>query len=359
LSKVTSKNGYEHINTEGSMLSLVNVAPGTVELKQRDVPSPEAGEVLLKVRAVAVCGSDLHQWHGTQSWKVNWPVTLGHEFCGEIVALGPGVTGWSSGDRVACETAARICGVCAMCRTGRYNLCPSRLGFGYGVDGAAAEYVAARAPLLHRLPADLPWEVAALTEPCCVAISTVLEQSSPRPGDIAVVIGPGTIGLLATAVLAGTRPAHLLVVGLERDAPRLAIAQSLGASHVIFADRENIVDTMRDLGDGLGADLVIDAAGVSASLRMALEVVRPAGQITKVGWGREPLNFSLDPLVAKAVRLQGSFSHTWATWERALVMLGNGSLDAQRLLKSYPLEAWHTAFDDMESGRVAKAVLIP
>ncbi len=341
------------------MLSLVNLGPGSVEIQERPVPTPEAGEVLLKVRAVAVCGSDLHQRHGTQSWKVNWPVTLGHEFCGEIVALGAGVQGWSAGDRVACETAARVCGVCAMCRTGRYNLCPTRLGFGYGLDGAAAEYVVARAGLLHRLPVGLSWEVASLTEPCCVAIGTVLEQSSPRPGDTAIVIGPGPIGLLATAVLAGTRPAHLLVIGLARDEARLAIARQLGASQLCISDRADPLAAVRELGDGLGADLVIDAAGVSASLRMALDLVRPAGQITKVGWGREPLNFSLDPLVAKAVRLQGSFSHTWATWERALTMLGNGSLAVQGLLRTYPLSDWHAAFDDMESGRVAKAVLIP
>ncbi len=341
------------------MRSLVNVAPGTVELQQRPIPTPGTGEVLLKVRAVAVCGSDLHQWRGKQSWKVNWPVTLGHEFCGEIAELGSGVQGWSAGDRVVSETAARICGVCPMCRTGHYNLCPSRLGFGYGLDGAAADYVAVRAGVLHHVPANLSWEVAALTEPCSVAISAVLEQSSPRPGDVGVVIGPGPIGLLATAVIANTHPAHLLVIGLARDEPRLEIARAFGASKVSMADHENPVDTIREMGDGLGAHLVIDAAGVSATLRTALDLVRPAGQITKVGWGREPLNFSLDPLVAKAARLQGSYSHTWATWERALTMLGNGSLDVQRLVTTYSLEAWQAAFDDMESGRVAKAVLIP
>jgi alcohol dehydrogenase/L-iditol 2-dehydrogenase len=149
------------------------------------------------------------------------------------------------------------------------------------------------------------------------------------------------------------------VVGLARDQSRLAIARVLGASRTITSDGENLLEIIGRLGDGLGADLVIDAAGVSATLRSALDLVRPAGQITKVGWGREPLNFSLDPLVAKAARLQGSFSHTWATWERALTMLGDGSLDLQCLLNTYPLGAWQAAFDDMESGRVAKAVLIP
>src|ERR687885_430861 len=295
-----------------TMTALVNYGPeyGAVELRTVPVPEPGPGEVLLRVRAVGVCGSDLHQFHGTQSWRVNWPVTLGHEFSGEIAALGPGVDGWAVGERVACETAAWVCGTCALCRTGRYNLCPARLGFGYGVDGAAAKYVAARSALLHRIPAQVSWEEAALTEPCCVAANAVLAQSAPRPGDTRVV-----------------------VLGVEDPAAVIG-----------------------DLGDGLGADLVVDAAGVSAALRTALELVRPAGQITKVGWGREPLDFNLDLLVAKAVTLRGSFSHTWATWERTLQLLADGTLDVKPLVNPYPLERWQEAFARMESGEIAKAV---
>ncbi|HWE60459.1 MAG TPA: zinc-binding dehydrogenase, partial [Chloroflexota bacterium] len=300
-----------------------------------------------------------HQYHGTQSWKVNWPVTLGHEFCGEIAALGPEVTSWTVGDRVACETAAYVCGVCALCRAGRYNLCARRLGFGYGDDGAAAAYVVARAPLLHAIPDNVSWEEAALTEPCSVATNAVLEQSAPRPGDTVVVLGPGPVGLLCTALLAATHPSHLIVVGVARDAARLQLARGYGATRTVIAPDEDVAQIVRELGDGLGADLVIDAAGVSATLRTALEVVRPAGQITKVGWGREPLGFNLDPLVQKAATLRGSFSHTWTTWERVLRLLGDRTLDVRPLFRSYPLDRWQEAFDAMEGGEVAKAVLIP
>jgi L-iditol 2-dehydrogenase len=344
-----------------TMTALVNYGPqyGAVELRTVPVPEPGSGEVLLRVRAVGVCGSDLHQYHGTQSWRVNWPVTLGHEFCGEIAALGPGVDGWAVGERVACETAAWVCGTCALCRTGRYNLCPARLGFGYGVDGAAAQYVAARSALLHRIPVQVSWQEAALTEPCCVAANAVLAQSVPRPGDTAVVLGPGPVGLLCTQLLAATRPAHLVVVGPERDTARLELARHCGATRVVVLGVEDPAAVIGDLGDGLGADLVVDAAGVSAALRTALELVRPAGQITKVGWGREPLDFTLDLLVAKAVTLRGSFSHSWATWERALQLLANGTLDVKPLVHPYPLELWQEAFACMERGEIAKAVLLP
>jgi L-iditol 2-dehydrogenase len=344
-----------------TMTALVNFAPepGSVELRELPVPEPARGEVLLRVRGVGICGSDLHQYHGTQSWKVNWPVTLGHEFCGDVAALGPGVEHWAVGERVTCETAARVCGRCALCHSGRYNLCPYRLGFGYGIDGAAAEYVVVRAPLLHRIPDTISWEEAAVTEPCCVAANAVLEQSSPRPGDVTVVLGPGPVGLLCTALLVAMRPSALIVVGIARDAARLALAESYGATRTVVADEEDVNEVVRAAGDGLGADLVIDAAGVSGTLRTALEVVRPAGHITKVGWGREPLQFSLDPLIAKAATLQGSFSHTWTTWERVLRLLGSRALDVRPLLRPYPLAAWHEALMAMERGEVAKPVLIP
>ncbi len=344
-----------------AMTALVHyaLAPGSVELRAVPVPTVESGQVLLKVRAVGTCGSDLHQYHGTQSWRVNCPVTLGHEFCGEVAALGDGVNGWVVGDRVACETAAYICGVCPLCRTGRYNLCPARLGFGYGVDGAAAEYIVVRPALLHRISANVSFEEAALTEPCCVAANAVLEQSAPRPGDTAIVIGPGPVGLLCTRLLATTHPSHLVVVGLSHDTVRLDLALRYGATRVVVADHDDVVSVVHGIGDGLGADLVIDAAGVSGTLRTALDLVRPAGQITKVGWGRAPLDVSLDPLVQKAATLRGSFSHTWATWERVLRLLADGTLDVRPLISSFPLEQWQEAFARMERGEIAKAVLIP
>ena len=117
---------------------------------------------------------------------------------------------------------------------------------------------------------------------------------------------------------------------------------------------------MKNFGDGYGLDLVIDAAGVSASLKLALDIVRPAGQITKVGWGPQPLNFSLDPLVQKAVTLQGSFSHNWPIWEKVISLLASGKINLDLILNRVsPLEEWHEAFEEMHSGQIVKGVLKP
>lgn len=344
------------------MIGLVNYAknPGSVEL--REIPVPEIGEedVLLNVQAVGVCGSDLHQYHGTHSWRVNYPVVLGHEFAGVIAKAGSRVRGFKEGDRVTSETAAVLPSDSALIRRGLYNLDPGRLGFGYGVDGAMASSVKVPARCLHHLPAALDVERAALTEPCCVAYNAVCVNSHVRPGDSVAVIGPGTIGLLCAMMAKLSGAGNLIVVGTAVDAKRLQVAAQLGADTVLGAGGEDVPERIRNLGDGLGVDLVIDAAGVSASLKLALEIVRPAGQITKVGWGPQPLGFSLDPLVQKAVTLQGSYSHNWPVWEQVLSLLASGKLDLSAILNRVaPLNQWKETFDAMHSGEIVKGVLKP
>ncbi len=337
-----------------------DVKPRAVEL--RELPIPEIGEdeVLLQVGAVSVCGSDVHQYHGTQSWPVRTPVVLGHEFGGVIAKIGRRVRGFKEGDRVVSETAASICGQCLYCRAGEYNLCPERKGFGYGINGAMASYVRVPERCLHRIPASLSFEHAALSEPCCVAYNCVAVKSKIRPGDVVVVLGPGPIGLLCAEMARIAGAGTLIVAGMGLDAARLEAARLLGATHTVNVQEMDLVDLVRSIGDGLGADLVIDAAGASAALKTALEIVRPGGQITKVGWGPQPLDFSLDPLVQKAVTLQGSFSHTFKHWEKIVALLAAGQINLQPIISRMAgLEDWQDCFDGMYDGKYVKAVLLP
>src|SRR3954467_13501091 len=169
--------------------------PGSVELREIPRPQVRADEVLLEVRAVGVCGSDLHQWTGSHSWPVNYPVVLGHEFGGRIAEAGVNVRNWSPGDQGVSETAAVIDPDSPMTRGGLYNLDPNRKGFGYGVNGAMTRFVKVPARCLHHVPDELPFEQACLTEPCCVAYNAVVMNSNIRPGDTVIVLGPGTIGI--------------------------------------------------------------------------------------------------------------------------------------------------------------------
>ncbi|HEX6508417.1 MAG TPA: alcohol dehydrogenase catalytic domain-containing protein, partial [Chloroflexota bacterium] len=173
-----------------SALVQYGLEPRSAELREVSQPRIGDDEVLLRVGAASVCGSDVHQYLGTPSWRVEVPVTLGHEFTGTVAELGKYVAGFAEGDRVVSETAARICGRCAYCRSGQYNVCPHRRGFGTVIDGAMAEYVAVPARCLHHIPSNFPFERAALTEPVCVAYNAVAERSTVKPGQTVLVLGP-------------------------------------------------------------------------------------------------------------------------------------------------------------------------
>jgi alcohol dehydrogenase/L-iditol 2-dehydrogenase len=347
---------------DATMTALVHyeLAPGACELRERPVPEIGPDDVLLRVGAVGICGSDVHQYHNTHSWAVNTPVILGHEFCGTVERVGERVTGFAPGDRVVSETAARVDPASPFTRAGRYNLDPARRGFGYGVDGAMAPFVQVPARLLHRLPAGLDDRIAALTEPCCVAYSAVVENAPVRPGDVVVVLGPGPIGLLCAQMARLCGAGEVVMIGVERDRARLDLATRHWATRALVAGVDDVDSAIRELGDGYGADVVIDASGASAALQGALRWVRPEGHVTKVGWGPQPLGFSLDPLVQKAVTLKGSFSHTYGTWERVIRLLASGALDPAPLVsRTAPLDGWRACFDGMGAGELIKAVLLP
>lgn len=338
------------------MIGVVNYAPekGSVELRELEVPAFGDEDVLLQVENVGVCGSDLHQWTADHSWPVNYPVVLGHEFGGVIVKRGKSVKDWKEGDRVVSETAAIINPDSPMTRAGYYNLDPDRKGFGYGVNGAMTKYVRVPARCLHQVPAHLSFEQACLTEPCCVAYNAVAVNGNIRPGDRVVVLGPGTIGILCAAI-ARLCGGQVAIVGLESDQARLNIARHYGCEAIV-----GDASAWANARDGMGAEVVIDAAGISQTLQIALQLVRPKGQIIKVGWGRQPLNFSLDPLVQKNVTLQGSFSHNWPVWERVIGLLASGQLNVQPIIGGvWSLEDWHTAFEKMHRGEIVKSVLKP
>jgi len=337
-------------------LAVVNFDSKKYSVELREIPRATIrdDEVLLEVQAVGVCGSDLHMWTGQQSWEMKYPVVLGHEFCGVIRETGRNVNGWKEGDRVVSETAAMIDVNSPLTREGRYNLDPNRRGYGSLIDGAMRRFVPVPARILHRMPAGMAFEQAALTEPCCVAFNAVVQNARIRPGDRIVVLGPGPIGILSGAI-ARLCGATVAVVGLEADRARLEVAKAYGCEPIIG----DAMEWAREI-DGLGADGVVDATGVSVALSNALDLVRPGGWISKVGWGPQPVNFSLDRLVQKNVTLQGSFSHNWPIWERVIRLIASGVLDVRPITGGvWPIAEWREAFEQMHSGQIVKAVLKP
>lgn len=344
------------------MKAVVNFQGGAGMVEVRDVEVPSRlgpKEVLIQVKAAGVCGSDLHMYHDIQGFPVRRPVTLGHEYAGIVADVGAEVALFKKGDRVVSETPAYICETCIFCRTGQYNLCPNRRGFGVLEDGAMAEYVRTREAIVHKVPDNVSFEKAAMTEPTCVAYNAVAHHSRIRPGDYVVVFGPGPIGLMCVQVAKLFSPGRLTIVGTSKDRNRMEIAKQFGADSVIIGDEQDVVKEILSYGDGFGPDLVLDAVGISITLKQSIDVVRPAGQITKIGWGPAPVGFSLDPLIQKAARLQGSFSHNYPMWEKVLLMMGQGEIDPLPMTRSYGIDQWKAAFDEMDSLVHAKSIILP
>ena len=342
------------------MRAVVKYGRQDKNVEVQDVPEPTMGpdQVLIEVRATGVCGSDVHMWREQQSWAVKQPLVLGHEFCGVIADVGVNVSGFKVGQRVACETAAQVCNSCVYCLSGNYNLCPTRLGYGALADGSMTSYVAARPQILHHIPDNVPFEHAALTEPICVAYNALVEKTTMKPGDLVVIQGPGPIGIMALQIVRLRGAGTIVVLGTNADEKRMEVAAELGAHYTVNIQREDAGQLIKSLGDGFGADLVVDCTGVSRALKQSMELVRPNGRITKIGWGPQPLDFSLDPLVGKAVTLQGSFSHTYPTWERVLTLLSTGQVNLNPVIGGiYGLDEWEEAFHKMEVGENVKSVL--
>ena len=335
-------------------------APGATEL--RDVPVPQIGETdaLVEVAYTGVCGTDPHLHKNTSAFKFVRPFILGHEFAGTIIKTGSKVNGFSAGDRVTSETHAEYCGKCALCKQNNYPLCRERKGYGFHVDGAFTKYVKVPQRILHHVPDNVSLKAASITEPFCVAYKALVSNSKVNPGDMVMIIGPGSIGILCTKLAQLSGAGEIVVVGTEGDDLRLELSKEFGATIIINSFREDPLTKIMSLGDGYGADLVLDLAGGSSALKLSMDAVRPAGQITKIGWGRQPVGFSLDPIIAKSVTLRGHFSHTWDVWEKCLTLMGKGMIDLEKLIThELGIDQWEIGFEMSESKEAVKVVLKP
>lgn len=347
------------MKTMKAVVKYDNVA-GATEVREVPVPSIGPEDVLVETAYIGICGSDPHMHHNKVSYKVNVPLILGHEFAGVIAEVGANVRGWKSGDRVTSETHADYCGKCVLCRTNNYHVCRERKGYGFQIDGAFAKYVRVPSRILHRVPDNVSLKEAALTEPLCVAYSSLVKHSPLKPGDLIVIIGPGPIGLLCTKIASILGASDIVVVGTDGDDGRMEIAKKMGATMTINSSRQDPVPIIMGMRDGYGADLVVDAAGFSTTLKLSLDVVRPCGQINKIGWGPGPVGFSLDQLISKAVALQGTFSHNWDVWEKCLVLMGERTVDLGEVIThELPLDQWSKGFELMETKEGLKIVLTP
>jgi len=332
--------------------------PGNVEFIDMPDPTAGPGHVVIEVQNAGICGTDIHIFKS--EYVIKPPVILGHELCGRIVEVGQGVTRFKPGDRVTVNpSAGKLCGNCRYCQIGAPFFCVDRAAVGSGMHGGFAKYCCVRQEIVFRLPENLDFETGALCEPFACALQAVVELTVIKPGDVAVVSGPGPIGLMC-AVLAKAHGARLIVLGTSDDAGRMAIAQQLGADHVVDVQTQDAKAIVGDLTHGHGADVVIECAGAEPSAALCLELVRKMGRYTQVGLFGKPLQLDLDRVVVKQVHLQGSMCHTWETWERTMRFLGQGLIDLRPFIsRRLPLSQWQDGFQGVLAKRDLKVLLYP
>lgn len=328
------------------MLAIQKVKPGKGNVLICDVAEPEvsAGHVIVQVEAAGICGTDIHICFGEYQTAI--PVTIGHEFAGVIVEAGSNVDNWRIGDRVTAETFYSVCGECVYCRNGRPNLCSGRQSIGTHVNGAFARYIKVPAANLHRIPDGVDLSEAALAEPLACCVRAMTELGKVDVGDVVVIIGPGPIGLLALQ-LVKLSGATGVVLGTPQDMHRLQMAKRLGADYVFdtsYSGQTDLAQTVSELTGGIGADMVVDCAGSSASIGTSLSIVKKAGRYCQIGLGGKPATMDFDQICLKELTLIGSFATCPSSWDRAIRLISEGAVNLQMLIsRRYDLADWENA----------------
>lgn len=345
------------------MKALMKVAKGLGHFEIRDIPKPQilnGDEVLIKVSAAGICGTDVHIYHDTfQNYP---PVVLGHEFSGVVEAVGELVTAFKPGDRVVGEPHTRFCGKCDVCRAGKIQLCVHKRSPGWGIDGAFTDYLVMPELHLHHIPSNVSDLVAALTEPMAIVTHEVLERGKVEPQDTVAIIGVGPIGLLAAVAAKAGGARQTIVLGTDADeAMRFPVARKLGVDVNINVQREDVLDTVLELTKGRGVDLVVEASGSEPGINTAVDIVRKCGRITVIGMpNKDNISVQWLKMIQKVLDVSFNLSSSVSSWERALSIMDSTPYALTAVIShTANIEDWEAVFDDIARGDAIKALFVP
>jgi len=342
------------LNIPSKMKALVLEAPGRYSVRVVDTPKPGPYEVLVRVRAVAICGSDPPLLTGKFAggkYPLFYPMIPGHEWAGEVVALGPGVTEFKVGDRVAGE-AHKGCGMCDMCKRGRYNLCENfgnmekgHRWYGFIANGAYAQYEVYHVKAIHRIPDSMSFEEGAMVDTTAIALHG-LKRAGVPPGGTVVIIGPGPVGLCALQCAKALGAGRVIVVGRGHGgrSNRMRVARELGGE-LVDIEVEDPVERVLQLTNGRGADLVVECSGSEEACSWTIDMVRKGGSVVLIGNYKEPVKYLMGKVVFNEITIYGSRGNPNAS-DEAINLIASGKVNVKKLITHvFPLDEFDKALE--------------
>jgi L-iditol 2-dehydrogenase len=310
------------------MKALVYYGPEDLRLAEIADPKPARGEALIRVKACGICGSDVHGYLGITGRRIP-PMVMGHEFSGEVVETGEGVTDIRVGDRVA-PYPVIFCGDFEQCRTGDVHLCLNKKALGVlECNGAMAEYISVPAKLLFKLADTVSYEVGSMMEPLAVSYRGV-NHASDLTGKNVLVVGAGTIGLLVTAIVKMRNPAKVFVSDLN-DA-RLDVAKKMGADVVINSSKDDLRDVINNGTSAAGVDVAFEAVGATPTVQQAMACLRVGGTAVWIGNSAKMININMQEIVTRELRVSGTFLYSLEEFGTVVGLLNDGRLNVEPMI---------------------------
>ncbi len=343
------------------MKALVLSAYKQLDLANLDIPQPAEDELLIRIKACGICGSDVHGYDGSTGRRLP-PIVMGHEAAGVVESVGSAVKDFRAGDRVTFDSTVS-CGKCFYCTRGQINLCDNREVIGVSTPtfrrmGAFAEYVTVPARIAYHLPDNMPFSHAALIEAVSVAVHGV-SLTPVALEDTAVVVGAGMIGLLTLQAVRLAGAGRVFV--LDVDDTRLEMARSLGATQTFNSRNPDVIQQILEQTDGRGADVALECVGSTIPVKLAMDSVKKGGAVTLIGNVSPTVELGLQSAVTRQIRLQGSCASS-GEYPACISMISRGAICVEPLISAVaPLEdgaSWFTRLYDREPG-LLKVVLEP
>jgi threonine dehydrogenase-like Zn-dependent dehydrogenase len=342
------------------MKALYKYGPGEKEIELRELPVPAIrrdDDVLVKVARVALCGMDVHIYHGT--FPCAPPFIMGHEFVGRVEKAGSAVSRLKPGDRVVAQPHHDACGICHACRSGLPQCCAERRSLGISKDGAMAEYIVVQDRYLHQVPDSVSDSIAAIIEPLSMIVDD-LARVGLAEHDTVAIIGAGQIAQLAVVAANAAKASLIVVVGAARDVPtHFPAAKALGADAALALGRDDVEAEIGRLTNGRGVDLVIEASGSEQGIETAIRVARIGGKLSLLGLTRKDhVPVAWDSLLKKRLSLHFNWMSDYSAMDETIAICANPPCRLDPLVtRVAPLEAWQSVFEEQTIGLGIKAVL--